>query len=120
RVRIKMTRASVCMEDDRYAPHGAVIGMDSDSSLSDFIRILIERYCPKIKGRDLIWVLSYHERHLAVFNGTTGSTNIINDNMINMTMQDIVKEDNNPAMYLHYLSQSSIEDTAKTMFINNN
>lgn len=115
RVRIKMTRASVCMEDDRYAPHGAVIGVDFNSSLSDFIRILIERYCPKIRGRNVIWVLTYKERHLSVFNSTTGNINNLNDNMVNMTMGDIVKDDDQPSMYLHYIAQGTIEDAAMTM-----
>ena len=117
RVRIKITRDSICMADDCNAPHGAVIGIESDGSIKDFIKIIVERYCPKMRGTILIWVLSYRDRHLAVFNGTTASTNIVNDNMINMTIGDIVKDDSNPEMYLHYISQNTIEETAKTMLI---
>ena len=104
------------MEDERNAPHGAVIGINSDSSIKEYINILVERYCPKMKGRNLTWVLSYNNRHLAVFNGTTGRTTLIDDNMINMTMKDIVKHDHEPSMYLYYISQNSIEETALTMF----
>ena len=117
RIRVKMTRDSICAADDCNAPHGAIIGVDSDGSVKDFINILIERYCPKMRGRDLIWVLSYNNRHLAVFNGTTGSTNVVNDNMVNMTMEDIVNGEESPAMYLHYISQGTIEDVARTMII---
>ena len=116
RIRIKITRESICMEDERYSPHNAVIGIDSKSSIKDYIDILIEKYCPKIRGKNIIWVLSYNKRHLAVFNGTTGRINLIDDRMINMTIKDILKSDGEPSMYLYYISENSIEETALTMF----
>lgn len=118
RIRIKMTRESICMEDERYAPHNAVIGIDYNSTIKEYINILIERYCPKMRGKNLIWVLSYNNRHLAVFNGTTGRITLIDEKMINMTMKDVLKSDGEPSMYLHYISENSIEETTLTMFKN--
>lgn len=115
RVRIIMTRASVCMADACNAPHKAVIGIDSDGSLRDFINILIERYCPRIKGGTAIWALSYNDKPLAVFNGGTGAINILNDNTANMTIQEIVNSNSSPAMFLHYIGQNVVEEVAKTM-----
>ncbi|WP_294403844.1 hypothetical protein [uncultured Clostridium sp.] len=115
RVRIIMTRASVCMADEYNAPHKAVIGIDADGSLRDFINILIERYCPRIKGGIAIWALSYNDKPLAVFNGGTGTINILNDNTAKLPIEKIVKGNSSPSMFLHYIGQSTIEETAKTI-----
>lgn len=120
RIRIIMTRDSVCREDDRNAPHKAVIGIDSDGSLRDFINILIERYCPKIRGATVIWILLYNNKPLAVFNGETGTINILNDNTANMAIKEIVNGNSSPAMFLHYMGQNVIEEVAKTMLQKDN
>ena len=115
RVRINMTRASVCRDDDAYRPHKAIIGIDNTGSLRDFINILLKRYCPRIKGMTVIWVLSYNNKPLAVFNGGTGTINILNDKTAALSIEEIVKGDDNPSMFLHYIGQNAIEEVANTM-----
>lgn len=49
---IRVTRASVCMGDDCFAPHEEFISYDSDEKLSTWFNKIIE-YLPTVKGRSL-------------------------------------------------------------------
>ncbi len=114
-VNINMTRSSVCMADDCNAPHKEVIGVDSNGSLRDLINILLQRYCPRINGGIAMWILSYNDKPLAVFNGGTGTMNILNDDTAKLSIYEIVKGNDNPHMFLHYIGQNVLEEAAKTM-----
>ena len=49
---IRVTRASVCMGDDCFAPHEEFISYDSEEKLSTWFNKIIE-YLPTVKGRSM-------------------------------------------------------------------
>ncbi|MBQ3422416.1 MAG: hypothetical protein IJH34_12300 [Romboutsia sp.] len=114
-IKIQIVSLSIGRNDNNIIQCATVINVNEKWSFNEFIKVLIQDYCPKISKKSGTWILEYKKRSLAVFNSGTGSINIINESFIDISMKELTADNNAPQIFLHYIGEESIEETAKTM-----
>ena len=113
-IRIQVVSLSTGISDN-ITQCAAVINAKEEWSFNEFIKVLIQNYCPKVSKKSGTWILEYKKRSLAVFNSGSGSINIINEKYIDIPMKELIGSDGAPQIFLYYIGEETIEETAKTM-----
>ncbi|HCW53942.1 MAG TPA: hypothetical protein DG753_09440 [Clostridium sp.] len=114
-LRIKIAAFRAGISDSNMRQGSAVINADEEWSFNEFIKIIIQKYCPKVADKGATWILVYQDKSLAVFNSGSGNINIINDKLINISMKELIGNDNAPQIFLYYIGEKAIEESTKTM-----
>ncbi|SFU68440.1 hypothetical protein SAMN04487886_110111 [Clostridium sp. DSM 8431] len=105
-MRVFMERQSVSRQDDMNAPNRRVIEIISNCRIKNFIEILIESYCPKVNNDRATWVLWDNHKVLAVFDSVSKKCKCFQKD--EAFVREIVKEKENPEMYLYYRGEDDI------------
>lgn len=114
-IRIQIVLLSTECNNSDVTQCTAIINAKKQWSFTEFIKELIQNYCPKVSKKSGTWILEYKKRPLAVFNNGSGHINIINENFVNMSIKDLIGENTSPQIFLHYIGEETIGDIAKTM-----
>lgn len=114
-LKIQVAAIRTGISDSNMKQIAAVVNARDEWTFNEFIKILIQDYCPKASEKGATWILVYKEKSLAVFNSGSGNINIINDKFIDITMKELIGDNNAPQVFLYYIGEEAIEESAKTM-----
>lgn len=87
---VKVTRGSVCMGDDCFAPHEEQLSYLKDTKLSDWMHSALTAYLPKVVGYH-IW---------AVYGNATLLGYVAYDNMERYTIHLVVEDQTMSSMLI--------------------
>lgn len=104
-MRVYMERQSVSRQDDINAPNRRVIEVISKCRVRNFIEILMESYCPKVKSDRATWVLWDNHKVVAVFDSVSKKCKCFRED--ETFVKDIITKEN-PEMYLYYKGEDDI------------
>ncbi|MDS0527375.1 hypothetical protein NNC19_16920 [Clostridium sp. SHJSY1] len=105
-MRVKMERQSVSTKDDRSAPNSEFIEIMNNCKLKDFVKILIESYCPKVKKDRAVWVLWDRHKALAVFDSVNAYSKFFYSE--DLPLNEVIKDAENADMYLYYREEEKL------------